>query len=57
MASAMTISDGLIELKNSVSSSTLLTIIFGESPADSSKRRRLLEADARTIFGLVEGTG
>jgi hypothetical protein len=43
IASAMTISAGCIALKKSVSSSTLLTIIFGDKPADSSKRRRLVD--------------
>ena len=56
IASAMTISAGCIALKNSVSSSTLLTIIFGDKPADSNKRRRLVDCEAKTIVGIVNQT-
>ena len=46
-------SAGERELKNSVSSSTWLTIIVGDSPADSNKRRRLVDCDAKTIVVMV----
>jgi hypothetical protein len=49
----MTISAGDIELKKSVSSSTWLTIIVGFSPADSSKRRLDVDAEANTMRGMV----
>jgi hypothetical protein len=39
IARAITISAGESELKNGVSSSTWLTIIFGFNPADSNNRR------------------
>jgi hypothetical protein len=45
-------SAGDIELKKSVSSSTWLTIIVGFKPADSSSRRRDVDAEARTIRGI-----
>jgi hypothetical protein len=53
MASAMTISSGVISLKKSVSSSTLLTIIVGESPASSNSLRRDFDCEARTIRGII----
>jgi ABC-type branched-subunit amino acid transport system ATPase component len=40
-------------LKKSVSSSTLLTIIVGFKPADSSKRRLDTDAEAKTILGIA----
>jgi hypothetical protein len=43
IAKAITMSAGCMALKKSVSSSTLLTIIFGDKPADSSKHRRLVD--------------
>jgi hypothetical protein len=46
-------SAGVIELKNSVSSSTLLTIIVGFNPADSSSRRLDVDAEAKTILGIA----
>ncbi|CAB4778972.1 unannotated protein [freshwater metagenome] len=52
IASAITISAGDMALKKSVSSSTWLTIIVGFKPADSSKRRRDAEAEARTMRGM-----
>ena len=52
IARAITMSAGDRALKNSVSSSTWLNIMIGVNPADSSKRRRDVEAEARIIFGI-----
>jgi hypothetical protein len=52
IAKAITISSGLIALKKSVSSSTLLTMIVGERPASTSKRLREVDCEARTILGI-----
>ena len=52
IAKAITMSSGVIELKKSVSSSTLLTIMVGLRPADSKRRRRDVDCEARTSVGI-----